>query len=187
MGRLHQLLILLIGSVTGVDVIIVGAGIAVVGAMAGVVPQQRGAPESRSAQIGNVIQMVDNALQVAAVAAHGLLPVGLFVRIGRRVDGRVSIGKTVGDDEVDQVGGSEAPPLGASFGPLVNLVGIAYGDAVFLENEGIGARLGLGINLQVDEEVIGTVGLVQGLDGHAGGSFQGDIGLADVLSVYQQL
>ena len=101
MGRLHQLLILLIGSVTGVDVIIVGAGIAVIGAVTGVVPQQRRAPEGRSAQVGNVIQMVDDTLHVAAVAAHGLLPVGLFVRIGRRVDGRVSIGKTVGDDEVD--------------------------------------------------------------------------------------
>ena len=187
MGGIHQFLIFLVGAVTGVDVIVVGAGIAVVGTVAGVVAQQRRAPESRGAQIGNVVQVVDDALEVTAMAAHRLLPAGLFSRVGRRVNGGVSIGKTVGDDEIDKVCAGETFPLGASFGAFVNLIGITHGNPVFLEYERVGARLGLVVNLQVNEQVIGAVGLVHCLDIHAGGAFQGNIGLADILSVHQQL
>ena len=186
-GGAHQFTVFLVGAVTGIDVVIIAAGVTVIGPVAGVVSQQRSAPEGGGTQVGNVIQVVDNALDITTMAAHGLLPVGFLGRVRGGIDGRVSVGKAVRNNEVDKVGGGITLPLDQSFFPCVNLIGIAHRDAVLLEDESISSRLGGSVYLQVDEYVIGAVGLVDGFDIDAGGTFHGYIGLADILSVDQQL
>ena len=67
MGLGHEFLIQGVVAVTGVYPVIIRRGIAVVGAPAVVVEQERGVPDGGGAEVGDVVQVVDYALQVASV------------------------------------------------------------------------------------------------------------------------
>ena len=101
---LHVFAVQAVAAEAGIDVVVVGAGVAVVGAPGGVVLQQRGAPDGRGAQVTDVVQVIDDSAKVSAVAGAGVLPVGFFHRGVRTVNGRVAVRETVRDNEVQKVG-----------------------------------------------------------------------------------
>ena len=112
MALAHELAVHLIVAEARIDAVIVTAGIAVIGLARLVVQQQRGVPDRCGAQVGDIVQMVHDAFDVASVAACEALTVHLVVRVGRIVIGRIAVGETVRHDQVDQVGGSEALAIG---------------------------------------------------------------------------
>ena len=75
MGFLHKGTVVLVVSETGVDMVIVRAGITVIGLMGLVVFQGGSEPDSGGAKIGNVIQVVDYALEVTSVAGNRVIAV----------------------------------------------------------------------------------------------------------------
>ena len=82
----HELLVKLVVSETGIYVIVVCAGIAVVRLLRLVVEQQGSAPYCSGSEAGDVVQVVHNALDVAAVAGDRIGAV-YFVRCFRNPPG----------------------------------------------------------------------------------------------------
>ena len=140
MGLVHEGLEKGVVAEAGVDMVIVRAGIAVIALIGLVVQQERRIPDGRRAQVRHIVQVVDDALEVAAVAGHGILTVH-SVRGGRngpRMAGAVDVfpalpllivvhegrGKAVRHDQVDHIGRGIALALPAAFLALPHLVGI---------------------------------------------------------------
>ena len=172
----HKGLVVLVVAKSRVDMIIVGAGIAVVALARLVVQQERGAPDSRSAQIGNIIQVVDEALDVAAVTGHRVLPVHLVRRSGNTpgaggtvqvfpalpglvivLEGRC---KAVRHNQVNHIGRGVALAVCASFFPLTDDVRVFEGLSVLGEHQVVGIRRGLSGYFHIHKEEVGAVGLV---------------------------
>ena len=101
-----------VGSVAGIDEIIVGAGIAVIGVFLFVVQKQRCRPDGGGAKADQVVEVVDDALDVAAVTAAEVLGVGLFHCLVRSVVFLVAIGETVGHQKVYGILRAEGLALG---------------------------------------------------------------------------
>ena len=196
MRLLNKGLVQRIVSEPGVYMIIVRAGIAVVGLPGLVVQQQRRAPDGRGAQVFHIVQMVYDALQVAAVTGHGIGTVHLVRQLGHRprYQGAVFIGlfrhrgagKTVRHDKVHHIGRGEAFPLGASLLPGLDQVGIADGLPFAGKEEIIGPGPGRCIHLHIHEDEVGVVGLVHLLDTEAL-SGDGDVTGRDIRSLHHQL
>ena len=108
MSLVHKLPVKLVATHARVNFVIVPAGIAVIGFKALVVHQQRSAPNSGSAQLSHIVQMVDYALYVASVAAQVHVAVCLFLHSGHVVIGRIAIGKAVRENKIDHIGRSKA-------------------------------------------------------------------------------
>ena len=102
-SSIHHLAIHLVVSETRVDMIIVRAGIAVIRLMLLVVFEERCRPEDRSSQVGNVIQIVYDAPDVAAVPAEEFVFVSRLESARIAVVKRVSISETVRHNQIDKV------------------------------------------------------------------------------------
>src|SRR5208283_2382018 len=73
-----------------------------------VVVVNRGHPDSRNTEALQVRQMIDDALEVAAVIKTGLVPIQETPRDRRVIVGWIAIGETVWHQEVDDVVRGEA-------------------------------------------------------------------------------
>ena len=203
MGLVHHLLVVGVVAEARVDVVVIGAGVAVVGLLRLVVQQQRRAPEGRGAQVGDVVQVVDDALDVAAVAGHRILAVHLVGRGGdgpgdgravvvlAALPGRVIVqegrGEAVGHDQVDHVRRGEAGAVRAALFPLADQVRILDLLLAVFHDQVVGARGGIGLDFHVHEQVIRTGGLVHRLRGDALPAFDADFLGAHVLALHHQL
>ena len=182
MGFFHKGLVQGIVAETGVDMIIVRAGIAVVTLVVLIVQQERRGPDGGDAQVSQIVQMVDDALQVAAVTGHrvhavhgifddrdgighhaGTVIVGQGVGAEAIVVGKVAVGKAVRHNQVHQVGRGETLPLGTPLLPFPDQIRILEGFPFPGEHQVIGARLGRGRHLHIHENKVGAIGLVNGL------------------------
>ena len=180
---LNKLTVQLIIAEAGVDVIVVGASIAVVTLPVLIIQEERRAPDGRSAQVGHIVQVVDDALEVAAVAGHGILAVhgvgqlgnlplhGRSVIVGRDYGaiaglvGGIAVGKAVRHDKVYHIGRSEAFPLGTPLAAGLYAVGILEPAAVFpLEEEIMDGSRGGRAHLHVHKHEVGAVGGMYLLD-----------------------
>ena len=173
MRFLHKQLIVLVVAETGVYVVVVGAGIAVVALGRLVVEEKRRAPDGRGAQVGHVVQVVYHALDVSSMAGHRVLAVYLVGRCGNApgtcasvkvlpsLPGAVVVPEgrceAVRHDEVDHIGLREAPAGGTSLLPFAYDVRILEGLTASGKDEVIRAG---GRYLHVYKEVIRTVGPV---------------------------
>jgi hypothetical protein len=127
----------------------------VIGSRLHVVFDQRRRPQLGEAQAFDVVEVVDHALDVAAVAAMAQLAVELVGQAGHAVILRVAVGEAVRHDLVDRVLGVEALALGRARFARQQLVGISRGAAVLAAQHDVEtAGLDVGIQRQVDEQVI---------------------------------
>ena len=133
--------------------------------------------------------MVDDALDIPAVAAAQVLGIGLFRRGGRTVVLRIAVGEAVGHQQIDGVGGAEGLAPGRAFAALEQLVvkvelPAVRGDQV----ESIDTGLGQVGNPDVHEEIVGIVGR-----GHFGDrnafhrSVRRDLRIVDIAAMEHQL
>ena len=198
-GLFHHCAVEGVVAETRVDMIVVGAGVAVVRLVRLVVQQQRSEPDGGGAEVGHIVEMVDNALYVTAVAGHRVLA-RHFVRSGRNMPGArgavvvlpslpglVVIDKSrseaVGHNKVDHVGHSVAFTLAAALFAAAHYVGILEGLAFAAEHEVVLARL---THLHVEEEVIGAVGLMYGFHTQAAALY-GNVVLRNLRPLHKQL
>ena len=93
--------------------VIVRAGIAVVGEGAIVINGQRSRPDGRCAGLNNMIQFVDNTLYITTLTTVDIRFVGRFEHAGHYVVGRITITETVRSDEINHIA------RGKGFTPLV--------------------------------------------------------------------
>ena len=187
MGLGNQVAVLLVRSEAGVDAVVVGAGVAVVRSFGLVVEQQGRGPDDRCPEVGNVVQVVADTLDIAAVAAEEGFAVGLLLRVGGRIVFGIAVGEAVGHEEVDHVRGREAPALCRTFAACRDFVGHLELPPLLREDEVVGARCGRGIDGDIDEEVVGAVGLVGRRDLHAPSPFDADSVVGDPFSGDEQL
>ena len=161
----HQRAVQFVGAVAGVDLIVVRAGIAVVGIGRLVVEGDGRRPYGGDAEVGQIVQMIHDALEVTAVTSAGELAVALLGGQGRGVILHVPVGETVGHQQVHHIGGAEAHPLAGALAPLVNAVGKCLSFPVGIVNRKIiFARSQVFRYLQIHEEVVGALGIMHGLD-----------------------
>ncbi len=152
----------LVAAEARVDAVVVAASIAVIGALRLVVEQQRRAPHGRSAQIGDIVEPVDDALQVAAVAAAHVAAVGLLGRVGGRVVRRIAVGEAVGHDKVYHVGRREALARGRALATLGDSIGYVEAALARAKTQRIFASRSIVGYRHVDEKIVRVVGLVHG-------------------------
>ena len=131
--------------------------------------------------------MVDDTLDIATVASEEGIAVGLVIGVGGRVVRGVAIGETVGHEQVHHVGRGEAGALGRAFAACLQLVGVAELLALLGEYEIVGAGLCLGIDGDVDKQVVGTLGLVYLGYLHALAALDGEVVGGDVGTMNHQL
>ena len=74
----HQRAVQFVGAVAGVDLIVVRTGIAVVGIGRLVVEGDGRRPDGGDAEVGQIVQMIHDALEVSAVTSAGELAVALL-------------------------------------------------------------------------------------------------------------
>jgi len=183
-----QARIILVAAKTRIDSIVVGDRIPVVAEPGLVILQQRRGPKLREAEVTDVVQVIDDALDVAAVAREAIGPIDLVVGIARHdIVLNVAVGEAVGHYQVDRIGGGEAAPVGGTgstgaqreFAPRHFVAGAQ-------EPDGKVAGAGVRINAQVDEQVVRIV--------HALGAQQPHSGVVELrrerchmIAVHQQL
>ena len=179
----------LVGAEARIDAVVVSAGVAVIGLHGLVVEQQRGRPDGRRPHRGDVVQVVDHALQVSAVTAEELRTGRLLGRVVRRVDRWVAVREAVRHHQIDHVGRGEALPFARPFASCRDLIGdLERLGPLAREDEIIGAGLGLGVDLHVDEQIVRTVGPVRARDGESGAvASHLDLAGGDVGTIDEQL
>ena len=203
MGSIHHLPVQGIVTEAGVDVIVIGTGIPVVGLLRLVIQQQRRAPKGRRPEVRYIIQMVDDALDVAAMPRHRVVPVHDVRRLGNIPGkrGAIVIGlsvppgiifgtgrcEPVRHDQVDEVLGREALPVGAPLLPSADQVGVLDHLLPVTYEQVVCPGLGIGIHLHVHEQEIRVRSLMQMLDTHAFSTRNGNLLPADVLPLHHQL
>ena len=114
-GLAHKFAVEGVAAEAWVDAVVVGSGISVIRLVGRIVEQQGGGPDSGGSQVGDVVEVVNHALEVATVTTEEGFAVGLVVGISRRVVRGVAIGKAVGHEEVYHVGCGEAGALCRAF------------------------------------------------------------------------
>src|SRR5690554_1109380 len=92
----------------------IGDGVAVVRRLGLVVFENRVDPDGGKAHVGNEIQPLTNALEVAAMATVRVFAVQLFEHAGYFVVLRFTVGKTVGHNQVNGIALVKAFPASRS-------------------------------------------------------------------------
>ena len=189
-GLITQAAVFLVGAKARVHLVVVGRGITVIGRVAmtvgRIVLQHGSEPQGGHAQLGEVVQMLADALDVAAVAQAGLRPVVLVgFHASNLVVGRIAVGKAVGHEHIEHIGDAEAHALVTAHLAGEQLVFHFFLAAALLE--GHFHRAGLGITgIQVDEQVVGRIQAYQAVDGHAC-IVDGHFGITDALAIDHEL
>ena len=185
-----ELAILLVGAEARVDAVVVGRGVAVIGGVAAVVGrvvlEYGGEPQGGHAQVGEVVEMLAYAFEVAAVTQTGL---GAVDGVGiEPLDGAavgMSAGEAVGHEHIQHIGIGEAVAVFAALVALPEFV--AHVSLSGLRTEAERHRTGLGLpHVEVDKEVVGTIESHQRVDTRSG-IVGRDLGRADVLAVDHEL
>ena len=203
MGLVHELPVQGVVAEARIDVVIVSAGVAVVGLLRLVVQQQRGVPDGRRAQVGDIVQMVDDALEVAPVPGHRILAVDIIRRFGNgpRNGGAVVIGlafpgpvvagaagsEPVGHDQVNHVGRRETGAVGTPLLPLADQIRILDLLDAIAHHQIIGARGGMGLDFHVHEQVVRAGGRMGGRNDDALAALDADFLRADPRALHHQL
>ena len=148
-----------VSSEARIDFIIIGGGVAVVRTAGHIVFEYRAAPYGRHAQRVDVVKMVADALDIAAVARGrlGAVYFGIVGELSIGGNGIVPLGKAVGHEEVEHIGGIEALivlPLA-----VARQQRIIYGGLPAVEAESYGQlpRPRVGCNCEVEKLVVGTI------------------------------
>ena len=106
MGCVDECAVQFVATVARVDMIVVGAGVAVVGLRGFVVQQQRRAPNGCGTQRFDGVQVVNYTLEVSAMTAEPLVGSGFLNGIVGIVVVGVAVGKTVGHNQIDHILGT---------------------------------------------------------------------------------
>ena len=188
MGLVAEPLIVLVRAESRIHAIVVRRGVAVIGREAvlrvgRVILQHGGKPEGRHPQLLEVVEVLTDTVQVAAVSEAWLRAV-LHV-VAHALDLGVvvcALRKTVGHQHVEHVGIGESQALLTFL--LARLQLVWYFRLAKIQNH----RTWLGVaEIQVDEQVVGRVEAHQTVDGYTRIVRRHVLHVADALSVDHQL
>ena len=180
-----------IGAKARIDAVVVGRGIAVVGTRlllerGGIVFEDGREPQSRDAQVGEVVEVAGDARKVASVAQRGLRAVAEAVAHALDdIIARVAIGKAVGHEEIEHVSLRKALVVLGSLGAGVEHVALRQLAAVELKLEAHLARLSA-LEIHIDEQIVGRVEAHEGVDTRMGVVGR-DLGVAYALAIDHEL
>ena len=142
-----------------IDMVIIGAGITVIGGHRKVVFDKRCTPDRGGTEVADIIEIVDDTLDVSAMASERLAAVCLVRHSFHRVVRRVAVCEAVRHDKINHVCGSEACTLRRTFPAGSDLIRIFERLTVLREYDVICARPGICSYLHIDKKVVRTVSL----------------------------
>ncbi len=155
MGFFNQLLVFFVGTEARVYLVVVCGGIAVIGTAGHVVFQYRSKPEGCDAEVGEVVQVLFDAGKVTAVACIGVFAVYLVLGHARNlVIVRVAIGKAVGHQQVQCVGGVETFMFATFLVACLQFIFLYEFLFSFSEGEVEFAGFYILVQFQIDQEVV---------------------------------
>ncbi len=156
-----ELSIVLIVTKARIYPIEVGNGVTVVGILGLIIFQHGGWPDGGKAHVRDVIQVLDQPGQVAAVTADAAVPVRGFFELGKCVIARVAVGKTIRGDQINGIGGVEAVAVGGVFPAGVERIVMLEIVAVFMGKlQGDSPALKGAANVKIDKQIIFTLDTV---------------------------
>ena len=158
------------------------AGLAVVGR---VVLQHGREPESCHAELSEIVEVLAQALKVAAVTQRGLRAVHLIGVEALDLKVLAARCEAVGHEHVEHVGVGEALTVFALHVASLQLIVDVGLVLARLEAELHGAGLRV-LDVHVDKQIVGTVETHERVDLHAG-IVGRHLGRADVLAIHHQL
>ena len=170
-GLVYQSAILVIGTKAGVYLVVVGGGIAMIGAEAivvgRVVLEHRCEPQRRHAEFHEIVEVLAQSLQVTAMAQTGLATVyHIVIHALDLVVGIAATGEAVGHEHIEHVGIGETLALVTGFLPLLEFVTHALFLFADIEIERHHSWL-RALEVEIDEQVVGTVEPHQTVDSHS--------------------
>ena len=172
-----------VGAVTGVHLVKIRNRVAVVRVGGHIVFEQRIDPHACNAEVFQVVNVVADALDVAAVSSVGVGIVGLFQHSRHIVVVGVAVGKTVGHKHIEQVLVRKTTAALCALLDFVGNCGLAlFRRAVLQENFKF---FGL-TDLEIQEQIIAVS---HALLAHEGGVSGVDCSLVttDVVAINEQL
>ena len=175
-----------IAAETWVDAVVVATGIAVVRPLGLVVHQKRSTPDGGGTKVGDVVQVIDNALKITTMAAKRLAAVSLLGGVIGVVISLVGVGETVGADQIDKIRSCETATLGGTFLPRGDPVRIAEGTAILREYDAVLTGLGRCAYGHVNKKIVRAVRLMDLLDADTF-TLDPDIIAGDAIAVDHQL
>jgi hypothetical protein len=164
----HQPAIGLVVAEAAVDRVEVGDRVAVVAGLGLVILDDRVQPQLRETHPRDVVEVLLDAGEVAAVTAERRRAVEPVRHALDGVVARLAIGEAIGRDQVDHVLRAEAPSLRRAGLARVQRVGVGRGNpASVAELDPEGAGLRLRRDPQVQEQVVRVPDLVDARERHA--------------------
>ncbi len=187
---IYQTAILIVSAKSWVHTIVVGCGIAMIGivvhAHRRVVLEHWCEPQCRHTQLGEVVQVLTDALQVATVAHAGMRAVApVAAHALDHIVARVAIGKAVGHEHVEHIGVGEAVTLRslllAGFECILHCLLLLALLELELHYTGLGTACA-----QIDQQIVRRVESHQTVDTDTCivGSY---LGITDALAIDHQL
>lgn len=186
MGVAHEIAVLPVRAEARVDIVVVGACVAVVRAVGVVVEKQRCRPYGGRAEVGDVVEMSIHTRDVAAVATEIFAARARLFRLGAGIVALVAVGETVGHEQVYHVGGRETASVARILAASGYFVGILEPLPVAREDQIVCPRLGARRNSHVHEQIVGAVGFMHARNFRIAAR-NGDIAFGDSLSVDHEL
>ena len=196
MGLVYQTAVVGISTETGVDAVVVRRGVAVIGGVAllvvrRVVLKDGRQPEGCHAKIAEIVQMLTDAVQIAAMPQRGLCAV--FLIGAHTLHLRVmtgALGKTVGHQHVEHIGIGKALTLVAAH--LAGLQGIGHlllsplSSLLFKKLQRHRARLGT-TQVKIKQQVVRGVEAHDAVDSDTGIIGGHALHIADAVAIDHQL
>ncbi len=113
--------------------------------------------------------------------------VGLLGGVGRGIDRRIAVGEAVGHEQIDHIGRGETLPGGGALAAGGDVVRHLESLALAREDQVTRAGLGRAGHLDIDEEVVGALGLVHVSDAQALRPFDADVAGGNAVAVDHEL
>ena len=140
---------------SGVNLVVVCDGISMVASLWHIVGEDGCGPYGGDTEVVEICEVAVHACQIAAVAAVGFVTAkGAVLHSEAVVVGGVTVGKAVGDEEIENVRGIETSK--AERGARTDFIGLpqtAFSVSYQHDVEGLGACMA---NVEIEDEVVGV-------------------------------
>ena len=146
-----------IGAVARINMVVIGASVAVVRPCFLVIAEHRRRPDCGTTEFGDMVKTIDDTLNIASPASVDICFVGFFAGVFGRVIALVAIYETVAHDQIDHIGCIETLTVPAALTTRSDRVVVRCFLVSFLEGNTVCAGLE---HPEIHKQVVRALGVV---------------------------